>query len=432
MALELLYKETVIFVKLLRESVSFAFSQLWGDKFRTFLSLFGVSVGIFTIVAIFTAIDALQENVRKGFETMNSNVVMVSQWPMVDEDEQGNANITGEFRWWEYMRRPATSYEDYRFIKENSTLSKETSFSISTSSNIRYGRKSLRNANVECITHNYNSVTRFSMQKGRYFTPDEDSRGTAVAVIGAEVAASLFEEEDPIGKKMKVGPAIATVVGVMEKQGESIVSLGNMDYAVYVPLNFGRYYLVNPRWASNSIYAVPKEGVSQQALTDELRMLMRAHRRLAPGQKNNFSVNTMTLLTESVGQIFSMINAVGWIIAGFSLLIGGFGIANIMFVSVKERTNIIGIQKALGAKKYVIIAQFLSEAAVLAVAGGIIGILLVFFAVQIIPSTSFNLTLSAGNIVYGVSIASVIGILAGIIPAFTAANLNPVDAINSR
>ena len=125
MALERLYKETVIFVKLLRESVSFAFSQLWGDKFRTFLSLFGVSVGIFTIVAIFTAIDALQENVRKGFETMNSNVVMVSQWPMVDEDEQGNANITGEFRWWEYMRRPATSYEDYRFIKENSTLSKE-------------------------------------------------------------------------------------------------------------------------------------------------------------------------------------------------------------------------------------------------------------------------------------------------------------------
>ena len=121
MALERLYKETVIFVKLLRESVSFAFSQLWGDKFRTFLSLFGVSVGIFTIVAIFTAIDALQENVRKGFETMNSNVVMVSQWPMVDEDEQGNANITGEFRWWEYMRRPATSYEDYRFIKENST-----------------------------------------------------------------------------------------------------------------------------------------------------------------------------------------------------------------------------------------------------------------------------------------------------------------------
>lgn len=428
-----MFKESVVFVKLLKESVNFAFSQLWGDKFRTFLSLFGVSIGIFSIVAIFTAIDALQENVRKGFESMSTDVVMVSQWPMVDEDEQGNANITGEFRWWEYMRRPETSYEDYRFIKENSTLSKQTSFSISTSYNIRYGRKSIRNANVECITHNYNSVTRFSMQKGRYFTPDEDTHGAPVAVIGAEVAASLFEEGDPIGKKLKVGPAIATVVGVMEKQGESIVSLGNMDYAVYVPLNFGRYYLVNPRWASNSIYALPKEGVGQQALTDELRTLMRAHRRLAPGQKNNFSVNTMTLLTDSVGQIFSMINAVGWIIAGFSLLIGGFGIANIMFVSVKERTNIIGIQKALGAKKYVIMLQFLVEAAVLAIAGGLVGIMLVFVLIALIPSSSgFNLTLSAANVFWGVSIASFIGVLAGMIPAYIAANLNPVDAINSK
>ena len=428
-----MFKESVVFVKLLKESVSFAFSQLWGDKFRTFLSLFGVSIGIFSIVAIFTAIDALQDNVRRGLESMSTNVVMVSQWPMMGEDDQGNADMTQEFRWWEYMRRPQTSYEDYKFIKDNSTLGQEVAFSISTSYNLRYGRNTVRNANVECITHNYDAITKFSMQEGRYFTPDEDSRGTAVVVIGAEIAASLFENVDPVGKKLKVGPAIATVVGVMEKQGESMVSLGNMDYAVYVPLNFGRYYLVNPRWATNSIYALPKEGVTQQAFTDELRMLMRAHRRLAPGQKNNFSVNTMTLLTDSVGQIFSMINVVGWIIAGFSLLIGGFGIANIMFVSVKERTNIIGIQKALGAKKYVIMSQFLVEAALLAIVGGIAGILIVLFGVMLVPQTAgFTFTLSASNVLWGVSIASVIGILSGIIPAWLAANLNPVDAINSK
>lgn len=433
MALERLYKETVIFVKLLRESVSFAFSQLWGDKFRTFLSLFGVSVGIFSIVAIFTAIDALQENVRRGFESMSNDVVMVSQWPFMGEDDQGNEDMTVEFKWWEYMRRPNTSYEDYKFIKENSTLGKEIAFSISTSSNIRYGRNSVRNANVECITHNYNSITRFSMQEGRYFTPDEDSRGTAVAVIGAEIASSLFEETDPVGKKLKVGPTIATVVGVMEKQGESMVSIGNMDYSVYVPLNFGRHMIVNPRWASNSIYALPAEGVDQQDLKDELRVLMRAHRRLAPGQKNNFSINTMTLLTQSVGQVFSMINAVGWIIAGFSLLIGGFGIANIMFVSVRERTNIIGIQKALGARKYVIMLQFLAEAAVLAVAGGAIGIILVLLGVLLVPSGGgFTLTLSAANIFWGVLISTIIGLMAGLVPAWTAACLNPVDAINSK
>ena len=191
--------------------------------------------------------------------------------------------------------------------------------------------------------------------------------------------------------------------------------------------------MVTPRWADNSIYARPQAGVSQDDLVDELRMLMRAHRRLAPGQKNNFSVSTMSFIMESVQQVFSMINMVGWVIAGFSLLIGGFGIANIMFVSVKERTNIIGIQKALGAKKYVIMAQFLVEAAVLAVAGGIIGILLVLVGVLAIPETeSFTLTLSAANIFSGVLIATVIGLLAGLIPAWVGASLNPVDAINSK
>ncbi len=432
MVLERLYRETVIFVKLLRESVSFALSQLWGDKFRTFLSLFGVSIGIFSIVAIFTAIDALQENVRKGFESMSGDVVMVSQWPMMGEDEEGNADMAAQFKWWEYMRRPNTSYEDYKFLKANSTLGDDFSFSIATSYSARYGRKSVSRATIECITYNYNRITNFQMQAGRYFTPDEDARGTAVAVIGAEIASSLFEDADPIGKRLKVGPTIATVVGVIEKQGESMVSIGNIDYTIYVPLNFGRY-MVNPRWADNSIYVRPKEGVEQQDLVDELRVLMRGHRRLAPGQKNNFSINTMTFITQSVGQVFSMINVVGWVIAGFSLLIGGFGIANIMFVSVKERTNIIGIQKALGARKYVIMSQFLVEAAVLAIAGGIIGIMLVLLGVMLVPEGGgFVLTLSFANILWGVLIATIIGLMAGLIPAWTAANLNPVDAINSK
>lgn len=419
-------------LRLIKESVAFAFSQLQGDKFRTFLSLFGVSIGIFSIVAIFTAIDALQENVRRGFDTVGSDIVQVSRWPMMGEDEEGNADITQEFKWWEYMRRPNTSYEDYRFLSANSTLGENISFSIFSNQTARYGRRSVANASVGCITRNFNSIMKFEVAKGRYFTPDEDSKGTAVAVIGHEMAASLFEDEEPVGKRLKVGTTTATVIGVIEKQGESMVSMGDLDYSIFVPLNFGRY-MVNPRWADNSIYARPKAGVAQQELVDELRMLMRAHRRLAPGQKNNFSISTMGFIMESVQQVFSMINAVGWVIAGFSLLIGGFGIANIMFVSVKERTNIIGIQKALGAKKYVIMLQFLVEAAALAVAGGIIGILLVLLGVLLIPETeSFTLTLSAANILYGVMIASVIGLLAGLIPAWSAASLNPVDAINSK
>lgn len=432
MKLGKLYSEGVIFVKLIKESVEFAFSQLQGDKFRTLLSLLGVSIGIFSIVAIFTAIDALQENVRRGFDTIGSDIVMVSQYPMMGEDEQGNADATQVFKWWEYMKRLSTTYEDYKFLKANSSLGEDFSFIISTSSTVKYGRRSVSRAGIGCITHNFSRIAKFEIANGRYFTPDEDANGTAVAVVGHEMALSLFEDEDPIGKKLKVGPTIATVVGVIEKQGESMVSLGDWDNAIFIPLNFGRY-MVNPRWADNSIYARPKSGVSQDDLVDELRMLMRGHRRLSPGQKNNFSVNTLTFIMDAVQQVFSMINAVGWIIAGFSLLIGGFGIANIMFVSVKERTNIIGIQKALGAKKYVIMTQFLVEAAALAIAGGIIGILLVLIGVLVIPETeSFTLSLSAANIFSGVLIATVIGLLAGLIPAWQAASLNPVDAINSK
>lgn len=432
MAIEKLYREGIIFIKLVKESVVFALSQLQGDKFRTFLSLFGVSIGIFSIVAIFTAIDALQENVRRGFDTVGSDVVQVNRWPMMGEDDEGNADITQEFKWWEYARRPNTTYGDYRFLASNSKLGEDISFSIFTNQTARYGRKSVSNATTGCITHNFNRITKFEIANGRYFTPDEDRKGTAVAVIGHEIALSLFEDEDPVGKKLKVGTTTATVVGVIEKQGESMVSMGDIDYTIFVPLNFGRY-MVNPRWADNSIYARPKAGVSQEELIDELRVLMRGYRRLAPGQKNNFSISTLSFIMDTVQQVFSMINAVGWIIAGFSLLIGGFGIANIMFVSVKERTNIIGIQKALGARKYVIMSQFLVEAAVLAVAGGIIGILLVLLCVLLIPeSENFTLTLSVGNILSGVGIASIIGLLAGLIPAWAGASLNPVDAINSK
>ena len=432
MALGKVYCESVIFVKLIRESVAFAFSQLQGDKFRTLLSLLGVSIGIFSIVAIFSAIDALKENVDRGFETIGSDVVMVSQWPMMGEDDQGNADVTQEFKTWEYAKRPGTSYDDFKFIRDNSKLGQDFSFTISANYTARYGRKSVANAGVMCATHNFNRITKYDIANGRYFTPDEDANGTAVAVIGDEMATLLFENEDPVGKKFKVGPATVTVVGVIEKQGESIVSVGDLDNSIFVPLNFGRY-MVNLRSADNSIYALPRPGVAQEDLVDELRLLMRAHRRLSPGQKNNFSVNTMTFVMDTVQQVFSMINSVGWIIAGFSLLIGGFGIANIMFVSVKERTNIIGIQKALGAKKYVIMAQFLVESAVLAVAGGIIGILLVLAVVLLVPeSESFTISLSIANVLSGVSIATVIGLIAGLLPAWQAASLNPVDAINSK
>ncbi len=426
-------RRSIIVVKLLQESVAFAFSQLKSDKFRTFLSLLGVSIGIFSIVAVFSAVDALQENVRKGLESFGSDVVMISQWPMGAEDDEDNTDMTQEYKWWEYMRRPAPTVQDFRFIKENSQTADAVAMTIQFYKTVKYGRNSMSDCYVTAASYDWNLISKTDLELGRYFTEHEMDNGANVGIIGYNLWQELFGGSDPIGKQIKVGARNITVIGVYAKQGESMVQMGaNTDEAVLVPLSVGKY-LINLRWADISIFAKPKAGVEAQDFYDELTILMRSHRRLSPGEKNNFSLGKMTFIRDMVGGIFSMINTVGWVIAGFSLLIGGFGIANIMFVSVKERTNIIGIQKALGAKKYVILAQFLTEAVFLAIAGGIIGILLVSLVILFVPmGESFAMSISLGNVVSGLMIASIIGVISGMAPAWIAATLNPVDAINAK
>ena len=420
----------VIFIKLFRESAFFAFSQLMGDKFRTFLSLLGVSIGIFSIVAVFTAIDAMQTNVRKGFEAFEMDIVQISKWPL-DPTEDVIEN-GGVYKWWEYLKRPSTTFNEYKFVKSNTTLGKDITFIINLSGTVKYQRNSINNAAITCATLNYDKIAKIELEYGRFFSAEEDNSGTAVAIIGGALKDELFKDRNPIGESIKVNGYSATVIGVTKKAGESMVnSPFSSDESVVIPLNFGQR-MVNIRTANNTIYGRPKDGVEQSDLENELKLLMRLVRRLSPTQKNNFSVGSFSFFEELIGEIFGSISVIGWIIAGFSLLIGGFGIANIMFVSVKERTNIIGIQKALGAKKYVIMSQFLVEAVLLAIAGGLVGISLVLLIVLLLPPIEgFVLTLSVSNIMSGVAISSVIGILSGLIPAWVAANLNPVDAINS-
>lgn len=431
MAVRKLYKESVIIAKLLRESITFAFSQLKGDKFRTFLSLFGVSIGIFSIVAIFSAIDALKDNVKKGFDSFSGEAIQISKWPMGNDEEEGTGT-GGEYKWWEYMKRPNNSYEDFKFLKTNSKTADAVALAIFINATLKYERNSVAGATIAPVTYDFDKIAKLNLESGRYFSTEEDKGGSPVAIIGYEISNELFKGGEAIGKRIKIGSHTAEVIGVLEKQGESMVNMFNNDESVLIPLNFGRY-MVNPRSVDNTIFAIPKQGVSQEDFVDETKNLMRAQRRLKPGEKNNFSVVQMTMVLEMVQSVFATLNQVGWLIAGFSLLIGGFGIANIMFVSVKERTNIIGIQKALGAKKYVIMSQFLVEAAFLAVAGGIIGILMVAGIVSLIPATGqFTLQLSLANVLNGVGIASLIGVISGLVPAWVGATLNPVDAINSK
>lgn len=418
-------KKFKMIFKLIIGSIIFAFSSLKGDKFRTFLSLFGVTIGIFSIVTVFTAIDALKSNVESGLQSFGSSTVYVQEFPFAPEEGE-------EFKWWEFRMRPRPKYEEYLYLRNNSKTAKAISFFTSKDITIKYKRNSFKDGYIAGTTHDWNRVANIEIEQGRYFSLHETKSSVPVVILGYEVAQSIFQGEDPLNKIIKLGNSNTKVIGVMEKEGESIVSIYDKDNSVLVPYSYASM-LYNTKKANAMICLTPKPNITRDEFIQEIKLLMRSIRRLKPKQKDNFAVNEMTFLLDSTKQIFSGIALAGWVIGGFSILIGGFGIANIMFVSVKERTNLIGIQKALGAKNYAILTQFLAEAAALSLVGGAVGILLVFLLILAVGSgEAFPMQLSFYNIIRGLLISSIIGIVAGFVPAYSASKLNPVEAINSK
>jgi putative ABC transport system permease protein len=291
----------------------------------------------------------------------------------------------------------------------------------------------VENAVVGGISHEYYKIKSFDLQAGRYFTLQEVEVGNRLAIVGAKIAEGLFPGEDPVGKTIKIAGLNAVVIGVLKKEGESILGL-SFDYQVLIPFNFARYLMdIHSENADPTIYAKAKPFVSNAEMIDELTGLMRTIRKLKPRAEDNFALNESSMLSTQFDILFDVIGTAGWVIGGFSILVGGFGIANIMFVSVRERTSLIGIQKSLGARNLFILTQFLCESVFLCVVGGFFGLLLTWIATalgkQII---GMDISLSAGNIVLGFTISVLIGLISGFIPAYGASQLDPVEAIRSN
>lgn len=419
-------KEMRIVGGLLAESVSFAYFSIRSDKLRTFLSLFGVTVGIFSIVAVFCTVDSLKDNIMEGIRSFGSDVVYVDRFPL----SQGEGEEESE--WWKYLQRPEISEEDYRFVSRNASLAGSVVYVTMGSGSVSFGRRSYGNAYLLATTDGLEDVMEFEIMEGRSFTGIEARGGSSVAVLGHEVAVSLFGDANPVGRKIRVCGSNATVVGVLAGQGESMASFIDTDNAVILPLQYGKTVMTSS-WNSGMIMASPAEGVPRQEFLDELRLLLRSNRGLSPSESDDFAINEMTFLLSMLDSVFSGISRAGWIIGAFSLVIGGFGIANIMFVSVSERTRQTGIQKALGARKYAIISQFLAESSFLSVAGGVTGVLLVILATVPVNALSgqFRITVSPDNALCGILISAVLGIVSGLIPAWKAASADPVSSINS-
>ncbi len=420
-------KELRIVVGLIAESASFAFFSIKSDKLRTFLSLFGVTVGIFSIVAVFCAVDSLKSNIMEGVRSFGSDIVYIDRFPMTQEEGEDGEPL----QWWDYLQRPEITEENFEYVARNATLAESVVYVILGNGNASYRRNNYSNAFLVITTDGLENVMSYSLAEGRDFSQMEIRGGSNVAILGYNVARELFGDSYPIGKKVKVKGGSAIVIGVLEKQGESMASIVNTDDAVVFPLQFGKTVLASA-WGSGMMMAAPAEGASREAFIDELRLLLRSCRGLSPSERDDFAINEMTFLLDMLDSVFRGISKAGWIIGAFSLIIGGFGIANIMFVSVQERMSQIGIQKALGAKRYVILTQFMVEASFLSLAGGLVGILLVFLISIPVNAASeyFTITLSPDNALAGMLIAVVLGILSGLIPAWKAATVDPVRAIN--
>jgi putative ABC transport system permease protein len=418
-----------MFFNFLIESFRFAFHALKVNKLRTFLSLLGISIGIFSIISVFTITDTLEKKVRVDVESLGNNVIYINKWPWVPEEGSG-----GEYPWWKYLNRPLPGYKEMSELEKRVSTAKAMTYEATISGQlIKHENNSIENADILCVSHDYNQIKSFELDEGRYFSEMESAAGRPVCVLGNNVSSSLFPSGNALGKTISVRAKKFTVIGIAKKEGSSLVGM-SLDNNVLIPVNFARN-LVNLRNDRMDPYIMvkAKDNISNMELKDDLKGAMRSTRKISPREDDDFSLNEVSLLSSGLNEMFGTLNIAGWIIGMFSILVGGFGIANIMFVSVKERTSVIGIQKSLGAKNQFILQQFLIESVLLCIVGGIIGLVFVYFGAAIESGISdFNLKLTLNNIITGILISCVIGIISGFVPAHQASRMNPVDAIRAN
>ena len=413
-------------LSILWNSFRMALQELKANKLRTFLSLFGITIGIFCIIGVLTTVNSLKKKVQTDIESLGSNTIYIDKW------QYGGGP---DYPWWKFVNRPEPKYGEVKFLKEKSSLAKNISYFNQTNGTVKYEDYQMSSVGIYAISEEFNSIQTVDIAYGRYFNQSEFTRGNSVCVIGYEIANQLFSDpQRAVGKTVSFDGHDADIIGVIAKQGSSFGPGFDYDNSMLLTYRaWASVYNINSDNTQPFIMVNAKDKVPSTALSEELEGIMRQLRRLSPKQDDNFSLNDINQLSQQTDGIFSTLDIGGWAIAGLSLIVGAFGVANIMFVTVRERTSQIGLKKAIGAKSRTILTEFLLESAFLCIIGGLIGLLLVWILTLVLSTVlPFPIIISSDIIVLAFSICIILGILSGIIPASIAAKMNPVEAIRSK
>ena len=408
---------------ILKNSLRLTFHELGANKLRTTLSITGVAFGIFCIVICLSFVDSITRNIQGEVKSLGSNTIYIDKWDYSGGPDQPI---------WKFRARPTMKYDETGIIKQKSQLQGGVAYLMQTGTSISYKDYVIQTAGVYGIVEDQIEIQPLKFEQGRYFSTNEFIGGANICIIGFANAESLFgTTERALGKQIEVKGKKVTIIGVLKKEGKNFVGW-DYDNCIMLTYSFCKQ-LFDEDNSSPIIIVKGKDGVTTTALMDELKGIMRQVRKLAPTQENNFSLNSVEAFSKAINEFFSLFNIAGFVIGGICLIVGLFGIANIMFVTVKERTPVIGLKKALGAKKSSVLLEFLLEAVILCLIGGAIGLVFVYIAALIATEAAgFPVYISLPMLITTVIICVVIGIIAGILPASEAAKLDPVVAIRSK
>jgi putative ABC transport system permease protein len=409
-------------LNIIANSLRLTMQELKVNKLRTALSLTGVAFGIFCIIGVLAVVNSLEKNIQDNINSLGSKTIYIDKW-----DYSGGPDKP----WWKLRARPVMKYEEAAMVRQRSQLLEDITFLMQTRTNISHGNDVLQNVAMYGINPQQIAIQPIDFEAGRYFSQAEFTNGTNICIIGFTNAENLFVEADrALGKQIEIKGKKATIVGVIKKQGKNSIGW-DYDNCIMLPYNFCRE-IFDEKNSNPILIAKGKPNVSVEGFSEELRGIMRQIRRLSPTEEDNFSLNSVEAFSKAISQFFVTINIVGSIIGGISLIVGMFGIANIMFVTVKERTSIIGLKKAIGAKNRSILFEFLMEAALLCIIGGAFGLVFVYIMTLVLSGPmNFPIYISLPMLMITIIICLVTGILAGIIPASQAAKMDPVVAIRS-